>query len=171
MTVAGLDEDVMRALHAEHGAALWSFALRLAGGDAGRADDIAQETLLRAWRHPDAMAESRGSRRSWLFTVARRIAIDEWRARTVRPEVLTGQLPERPGEDDIDRAIQGWLVAEALTMLSQGHRAVLQCCYYEGRSVREAAAALGIPEGTVKSRLHYGLRALRLALDEMGVSG
>ena len=61
------------------------------------------------------------------------------------------------------------MVADALTSLSAEHRAVLIECYYRGRSVAEAARRLEIPEGTVKSRTHYALRALRLALEEMGV--
>lgn len=61
------------------------------------------------------------------------------------------------------------MVAEALTRLSDDHRGVLLECYYRGRSVAEASRLLGIPEGTVKSRTHYALRALRLALEELGV--
>ena len=61
------------------------------------------------------------------------------------------------------------MVAEALTKLSPDHRAVLHECYYRGAPVSEAARRLGVPEGTVKSRTHYALRALRLELEEMGV--
>ena len=61
------------------------------------------------------------------------------------------------------------MVAEAVTRLSPEHRAVLVECYYRGQPVAEAARRLGVPEGTVKSRTHYALRALRLALQEMGV--
>jgi RNA polymerase sigma-70 factor (ECF subfamily) len=63
-----------------------------------------------------------------------------------------------------------WVVAEAITRLSADHRAVLLECYYRGQPVAEASRRLGVPEGTVKSRTHYALRALRLALEEMGVS-
>lgn len=171
-TVTTPDAELMRRLHDEHASALWSFVLRLTNGDRARADDITQETLLRAWRNLDALEPSRGSPRTWLFTVARRIAIDEWRARRIRPEFSTDVLPERPSTtDDTDGILQTWLVADALSRLSEDHRAALVCCYYEGRSVRDAASMLGIPEGTVKSRLHYGLRGLKLALDEMGVNG
>lgn len=169
-TVASDDAELMRALHDQHARALWSFALRLTGGNPTRADDIVQETMLRAWRHLGELDESRGSPRSWLFTVARRIAIDEWRSRSTHPEYPTEHLPERAADDEVDRAVQGWLVADALGRLSDEHRAALHVCYFQGRSVREAAGELGIPEGTVKSRLHYGLRALKLALEEMGVS-
>ena len=72
--------------------------------------------------------------------------------------------------DETDQLLLSWVVSEALTRLSSEHRAVLLECYYRGRPVAEAARRLGIPEGTVKSRTHYALRALRLALEEMGVS-
>ncbi|HVX43364.1 MAG TPA: sigma-70 family RNA polymerase sigma factor [Mycobacteriales bacterium] len=163
------DVDLMRALYDEHGAALWSYVLRLASGDRARAEDVVQETFLRAWRNANLMDDSRGSVRSWLFTVAKRIIIDEWRTRRVRSEVVTADVPEREVIDETDRIVQSWVVTEALGHLSAAHREALVECYYQGRSVSEVAARHGIPEGTVKSRLHYGLRALRLALEEMGL--
>jgi RNA polymerase sigma-70 factor, ECF subfamily len=71
--------------------------------------------------------------------------------------------------DHNDQLLQSWVVAEAVSQLSADHRAVLLECYYRGPSVSEAARRLGVPEGTVKSRTHYALRALKLALQEMGV--
>jgi RNA polymerase sigma-70 factor (ECF subfamily) len=115
--------------------------------------------------------QTRGSARAWLFTVARRIVIDEWRSRRNRDEIATADVPEVPIEDQTDKALQSWLVADAINQLPKAHREVLLECYYRGHSVAEAAHRLGIPEGTVKSRTHYALRALRLALQEMGVSG
>ena len=76
-----------------------------------------------------------------------------------------------PCQDEVDSLLQKWVVAEAMTRLSTDHREVLRECYVEGRSVADAARRLGVPEGTVKSRTHYALRALRLALEEMGVTG
>lgn len=162
---------LLRVLHDEHGDALFAHALRLAGGDRQRAEDLCQETLLRAWRHPEALDPQRGSVRAWLFTTARNLAIDAWRRRSARPgEVITDQLPEPPPtEDEADRAVEAWTVAEALARLSPAHREVLVECFYQGRSVAEAAQRLGVPPGTIKSRTHYALRALRMALEEMGV--
>jgi RNA polymerase sigma-70 factor (ECF subfamily) len=160
----------MRQLHDEHAGALWAFCLHLTGNDRARAEDIAQETLLRAWRHAEVLEESRGSVRSWLFTVARNILIDEWRTRRAQSEVPVAELPDtEPTEDSTDGLLLSWVVADCLTRLSAEHRAVLLECYYNGRSVAEAAHRLGIPEGTVKSRTHYALRALRLQLEETGV--
>src|SRR5258705_12975467 len=78
------DEELIRALHAEHGDALFVHALRLCDGDRQRAEDLVQETLLRAWRHPEALDPDRGSARAWLFTTARHLAIDAWRRREPR---------------------------------------------------------------------------------------
>ena len=164
-------EELLRALHDDHADALWLFALRLTNGDRSRAEDLVQETLLRAWRHPDALDPSRGSVRAWLFTTARHLAIDNWRRPVGRLEVVTDEVPDRPSVDDADQLLQSWLVSEALSRLSGPHRAVLRECFYAGRSTAEAAERLGVPPGTVKSRTHYALRALKLALEEMGVTG
>jgi len=163
--------DLMQALHDEHAAALWGYCVRLTNGDRPRAEDVVQETLLRAWRNPRILDQTEGSARAWLFTVARNLVIDEWRTRRAQLEVSTAEPPERaPARDETDELLQSWVVADALSRLSEEHRLVLVECYYRGRSVAEAARRLDIPEGTVKSRTHYALRALRLALEEMGVA-
>ncbi|MDA8045163.1 MAG: sigma-70 family RNA polymerase sigma factor [Actinomycetota bacterium] len=169
------DEELLRGLCAEHAGALLGYATRLTGGDRGRAEDIVQETLLRAWRNPQALDPARGSLRPWLLTVARRIAIDEHRSRQARPNEV--ELDGRdPGvalgvaPDGIDEALAGWLVEDALTTLSPEHRVVLIETYLHGRSVDETARTLQIPAGTVKSRCYYALRALRLSLQERGLS-
>ena len=163
-------DSLMRALHDEHAAALWAYALRLTSGDAARAQDAVQESLLRAWRHPEVLDPARGSARGWLLRTVRNVLIDEWRARRSRPEVVTDQVPDVPGPDTADTAIQSWLVADALKRLAPAHRDVLVECFYRGATVVEAAERLGVPPGTVKSRTHYALRALKLILQEMGVT-
>ncbi|MGA8115434.1 MAG: sigma-70 family RNA polymerase sigma factor [Actinocatenispora sp.] len=164
---ARADEQLLRALYDEHGAALFGYVLRLTSGDRGWAQDIVQEVMLRAWRNPHVLQS--GPIRGWLHTVARNLVIDQWRARHVRPEVMSAEPPEPSTSDGTDEAMESWLVADALQRLSAQHREVLIECYYLGRSTVEAADRLGIPAGTVKSRTHYALRALRLALEEMGV--
>lgn len=169
--MAGDDVQLMQRLHEEHAEALWSYCVRLTGHDRARAEDVAQETLLRAWRHLDVLDQGQGSVRAWLFTVARNLVIDDWGARRHHREVSVADVPETASADAADQLLQGWLVGEALGRLSADHRAVLLECYYRGHSVAEAARRLGVPEGTVKSRTHYAMRALRLALEEMGVGG
>jgi RNA polymerase sigma-70 factor (ECF subfamily) len=168
--MSGHDVALMRQLHDEHAGALWGYCLRLTGHDRSRAEDVVQETFLRAWRHRAVLDSPPPAVRSWLFTVARNIVIDEWRTSRARNEVTVADVPEGEVTDDqTDQLLLSWVVADALTRLSPEHRAVLLECYYRGRPVSEAATRLGVPEGTVKSRTHYALRALRLALEEMGV--
>src|SRR5665647_3726667 len=72
--------DLMIELHSDHARALWGFALRLTGGDRAHAEDVVQETLLRAWRDRRILRSTTAGTRAWLFTVARRLVIDEWRS-------------------------------------------------------------------------------------------
>ncbi len=172
--MAGLsstEDAALRALFDQHATPLLSYALRLTGGDRGRAEDVVQETMLRAWRHPQALDPDRGPVRPWLFTVARNVAIDAHRSRRARlPEVGDDALAALAAADEIEHALDTWLIADAMQALSEDHRAVLIETYFRGRSVNEAATTLGIPVGTVKSRTYYALRALRLALQERGVT-
>jgi RNA polymerase sigma-70 factor (ECF subfamily) len=167
--MAADDADLLRALHDEHAPALWRYVVSLTG-DAAQAEDIVQETLLRAWRKPSVLDQSETSARAWLFTVARNLVIDGARSARHTHEITTDTLPDAPGDDDTDARLDAWLVADALASLSLEHRSVIVHAYYGGRSTAEIARQLDIPEGTVKSRMHYGLRALRLALQEKGVT-
>jgi RNA polymerase sigma-70 factor (ECF subfamily) len=168
--VTSRDEHLVRALYAEHAAALWSFVVPLVDGDRARAQDVVQETMLRAWRRPEVLGQAGGSVRPWLFTVARHLVIDEWRRHRTDRDVPLESGPEASADDGTDAVLDSWIVGDALTRLSPQHRAVIEQCYFQGRTTADAAAVLGIPEGTVKSRAHYALRALRLALQEMGVT-
>jgi RNA polymerase sigma-70 factor (ECF subfamily) len=163
---------VMRVLFDEHSAALWRYAVRLTG-DTARAEDVVQETLLRAWRHPEVTDDTERSARAWLFTVARNLIIDERRSARFRSESGTPDMElaaDRAGPDEVESALDRLLLTEALSQLSDEHRAVIRRAYYHGLTTAQIADDLQIAEGTVKSRLHYGVRALRLKLQEMGVT-
>lgn len=162
-------EAALQALHDRHAAELWRFAQRLTR-DAQVAEDLVQEALLRAWRDPALTTRSEAQARAWLFTVVRHLVIDRWRSAAARHEVAVTELVE-PGESDrTGEVLDRWIVADAMAGLSREHRRVIASAYYEGRTVAEIAAELRIPEGTVKSRMHYGLRSLRLQLQEKGVT-
>lgn len=160
-------EHELAALQREHGGPLLALLLRLCDGDRQRAEDLLQETLLRAWQHPEALhADGFASVRPWLSTVARRLAIDAIRARRARPAEVADGVPEdaRITADPAERAAAALDVRAAVKTLTPQHRDVLVLVYFRGASVAEAARALGVPPGTVKSRAHYALRALRREL-------
>jgi RNA polymerase sigma-70 factor (ECF subfamily) len=159
------DEAFVRALYAEHGGALLRYALHLTSGDRQRAEDLVQETMVRAWRHPEAVAGRPA--KAWLYAVARNLGVDAYRARGARPpETGQASLEQVPAEDDTDRTLESWIIADALASLRPDHQRVIIETYYRGCSVAQAAATLGIPAGTVKSRAFYALKALKLALQE-----
>jgi RNA polymerase sigma-70 factor (ECF subfamily) len=163
------DEARLIALYDAHAPSVRRYVLSLTG-DAAGADDIVQETLLRAWRSPKILAQEPASTRSWMFTVARHLVIDEARSARRRREIGVAEPPDRGHEDGTDALFESLIVEEALAGLDPAHRDVIVHAYYRGCSTAEVAQLLGIPAGTVKSRLHYGLRALRLALQEKGVT-
>ncbi|WP_228980784.1 sigma-70 family RNA polymerase sigma factor [Streptomyces sp. DH12] len=156
------DERALEELHREHGPALLNYLLGLTYGDQQRAEDLLQETLVRAWQHPEAFEAPYASMRPWLFTVARRLAIDARRSRLARPtEIGDGVLASTPDPADAtESAVAALDVRAAVAELSPAHRDVLERIYFDGLTVSEAAERLGIPAGTVKSRSYYALRAL-----------
>lgn len=160
----------VEGLYDEHAAALWRYATRLTG-DRARAQDVVQETLLRAWQHPEVVSDSERSARAWLFTVARNMIIDERRSLRFRCEVSTPEGLDVAGPDALDAEnamLDRQLIDDAMARLTPEHRAVIRRCYFLGWTTARIAADLGIPDGTVKSRLHSALRRLRRELFEMG---
>jgi RNA polymerase sigma-70 factor (ECF subfamily) len=161
----------MKALCDEHAAVLWRYALRLTG-DASQAEDVVQETLLRAWQHPEVIGDER-SPRAWLFTVARNMIIDDRRSarhRDVVSSIDDSSTPEYFAPDEVNAALGRLLITDAMAQLSAEHRAVIERSHYRGWTTARIAADLEIAEGTVKSRLHDGVRALPLTLQEIGVT-
>ena len=162
-------QAALQALHDRHAAELWRFAMRLTH-DRQAAEDVVQEVLLKAWKDPGLVDRDDAAARAWLFTASRNLIIDRWRSAASRRELHTPDPPEQTQADATTAVLDRWLIAEALTSLSAEHRSVIALAYFEGRQVADIAARLRIPEGTVKSRLHYGLRTLKLILQEKGVT-
>ncbi|HEV7450140.1 MAG TPA: sigma-70 family RNA polymerase sigma factor [Pseudonocardiaceae bacterium] len=161
-------EDLVRSLYAEHGKSLLAYATRLTN-DRAAAEDIVQETLLRAWKHADALKSGQGSVRGWLLTVARNIVTDRYRAKAARAAEVGEQDQQAPAQrDHAEDVVNSMVVLDAIERLSQEHRDVLVQLYYRGHTVGETAAVLGVPPGTVKSRSYYALRALRADMSETG---
>ncbi len=109
--------------------------------------------------------------RAWLFTVTRNLVIDSLRARKSRPPEAFGTLADTAGAHDggLDSALTRFEVLDALECLGSQHRDVVIEIYFLDRSVAQAARSLGVPEGTIKSRCHYALRALRVHCQERGL--
>jgi len=154
--------DAMTKLWQLHGGALLRFALKLTLGDRQRAEDIVQETLVRAWRHPEVMDGREHAIRSWLFTITRHVAIDLWRARSRSEELIDDEELDRPDPaEPIEQAVTAMDIRAALAQLTPEHRQVIVEMYFHGRQVAEIAQSLGIPAGTVKSRAYYAIRHLK----------
>src|SRR5690242_3746586 len=164
MSTASLTEDrEIRDAYAAHSGELYGFALRSLG-DAGLAEEAVQETFLRAWRAGDRFDPQIGSLRTWLFAIMRNVVIDLSRARASRPPVAAEGL--EPGHEPLEDTLLKWQVEEALRRIGAQHRQVIVETHFRGRPYSELAVELGVPEGTIKSRVYYGLRALRNALEE-----
>jgi RNA polymerase sigma-70 factor (ECF subfamily) len=157
--------DLMSTIWRLHGTALLRFALKLSLGDRQRAEDIVQETLLRAWRHPEVAEGREEMIRPWLFTVTRNVSVDMWRARSRNEEIIEDEPADRPDPAErIEQAVTALDVRAALARLAPKHQQVIVEMYYYGQHVDEIARSLGVPAGTVKSRAHYALRQLRRVL-------
>lgn len=162
--------DLLRGIHDEHGPALQRYVLRLTRGDREFAEDVVQESLLRLWQKPVILTTgSIDSVRAWLYTVARNLVIDDRRSHRFKRELRTDTVPEQRAPDTLGPAVDSWVVADALRSLSREHRTVLVRAHYLGETAVEIGRHENIPAGTVKSRLHYAVRALRVALEERGV--
>jgi len=161
-------EAALRTAWATHAPELTRFATRTIG-DRGAAEEAVQETFLRAWQAADRYDPELGSLRTWLFSICRRVVIDASRARAARPPLALAEPADRAAAGDpFEQALLGWQLEEALRSVPERQREVLVEVAVRGRPVAEVARQLGVPAGTVHSRMFYGLRTLRVILEEMG---
>jgi RNA polymerase sigma-70 factor, ECF subfamily len=157
-------EHGVREAYAAHSEELYSFAVRSLD-DAGLAEDAVQQTFLRAWRASDRYDPETSSLRTWLFAILREVVIELGRDGAARPQVTEGGVA--PSAEPLEQSLLAWQVEEAMHRIGGQHRQVLVETYYRGRPYAEVATELGVTEGTVKSRVYDGLRALKVALEEM----
>ncbi|WP_394613306.1 sigma-70 family RNA polymerase sigma factor [Lentzea sp. JNUCC 0626] len=171
MAIIGRRADLdLREVYAAHGPELYRFALRQLG-DGPAAEEAVQEVFLRAWRSADRFDPDLASLRVWLFAIARNVVVDEARARARHHRRLYAAAADQPGNvsDHADAVLDQHLVEQALLRISDSHRVALVETYLRGRSYRDVAAEVGVSQVTLRSRVFFGLKALRLALEEMGV--
>ena len=164
--LGGDPDAVIRQLYSHHAKALHGYVERFCP-DRASADDIVQETFIRAWHHlPQLSADDRPVR-PWLFRVARNLLIDANRAARARPPTVPGQSAGEAGTDSgVEEVLDRELVSAALQRLSPAHQTVLVETFYRGGTTATVARELGIPHGTARSRLHYALDAMRKQLEE-----
>jgi len=164
-------EDLSRA----HASALLGWA-RTRFADQRDAEEVVAETLALAWRRYDTFDPTRGSVRAWLFGIARNAASDHYRKserhrRSISSDMssVERQLDHAILDGELDRIVETSFLQDAMASLSESHRTVLVAAFFEGKSTKQIARELNIPDGTVKSRLFYGLRSIRSYLEEQEV--
>jgi RNA polymerase sigma-70 factor, ECF subfamily len=165
----GLDGDpdaVISELYSLYAKALRRYVTQFFP-DPASAEDIVQETFIRAWRHLPRLSADDRPVRPWLYRVARNLMIDANRAARARPMTVPGQSAGEIGTDSgMEEILDRQLVSAALRHLSPAHQTVLVETFYRGGTMAAVARELGIPHGTARSRLHYALEALRRQLLE-----
>jgi RNA polymerase sigma-70 factor, ECF subfamily len=165
------DSGALSVVYDRYASLVHGIARRVLGDEAG-AEDVTQDVFTHLWRHPDRVDLERGRLRSYLGVIAHRRAVDALRRRTRR-----GKREERAGHGQLDEpsteeavvvtVVSSWRAAhviDALERLPVEQQAAVRLAYYGGRTYREVAVELGIPEGTAKSRLRLALNRLRQEL-------
>ncbi|WP_328506000.1 sigma-70 family RNA polymerase sigma factor [Streptomyces sp. NBC_00391] len=153
----------IRRLYEEHRGPLLRYVSGLLRGDRQRAEDFVQETLVRAWLSTADQPPGWSPSRAWLMRVAHNLVIDWARRERPHAEIQHEHALEQHAEtvDPMSQAVQRRFLVHALSRLSHPHREVLFYVYVLGCTGPDAADALGIPPGTVKSRTHHAIRELR----------
>jgi RNA polymerase sigma factor (sigma-70 family) len=166
--VARADEDALAALYDRFGRVAYGVALRILR-DPALAQDAVQDAFLAAWRTAAAFDPARGSAAAWLLTLVHRRAVDVVRREDRRRADPLDDAPVAAGgatEDEASMREQRRAVQAALAQLPADQRQALELAYYGGLTQSELAERLGVPLGTIKSRMFAGLARLRDLLGE-----
>jgi len=163
-------DEALRVLYAQHGQALLAYAERFTG-DRGRAEDIVQETFVRAWGHLPGLLEDERPVRAWLLRVARRLLIDAARAARARPTLAADSRSTEPADDGgLNQLLDRTILIDAMQRLSPAHQQIVIETFFLGKPMNLTAARLGMPAGTARSRLHYALSQLRRQLESASLA-
>jgi len=166
------DGDVgepLAGLYRLYGSRLFGFGMRLLG-DRGMAEEMVQETFVRLWRSAPRYDPDKGTVKTFIFTIARRVSVDLLRRSASRPLVPSEEpIADPTASQDFDAVVLSLDVRDAIEALSAKHRTVLELILDEDLSQHDISERLSIPVGTVKTRSYYGMRALRLELEERGL--
>ena len=161
-------EHALHELYQRYERRIYGLGKRLLG-DTGLAEELVQETFLRLWRSADRFDPSRGSAQSFIYAIARRLAIDIWRRPSSRPFQPEDEAARADPERTLDRLLLELSVRDALDSLSDAHREVLELSYKGDLTQVEIAARLGLSVGTVKSRTFHALRNFQRAAEARGI--
>jgi RNA polymerase sigma-70 factor, ECF subfamily len=170
LVAAGNRDEPLVELYRRYERRLYGLGLQLLG-DRGLAEDLVQETFLRLWRSAPRFDPARGSVRTFLFTLARRAAVDLWRRRRITAQALEPEPEPAVDDDAFDAMLLALDVREALDELTPKHREVLELHYHGGLTQLQISETLGVPLGTVKTRTYHALRALKDRLEERDLLG
>ena len=175
--VARGDEPALAELYDRVGRVAYGLALRIVR-DERLAEDAVQEGFLAVWRTAAAYRAERAKASTWILTLVHRRAVDlVRREERRRAEPLPDEITPRPGHEDAPTDEAAWLryererVQAALAKLPDMQREAIELAYYGGYSQSELAERLGVPLGTIKSRMFSGLARLRELLDESQQEG
>jgi RNA polymerase sigma factor (sigma-70 family) len=163
------EEVALNEIYDQFASFVYGLALRVIG-DARAAEDVAQDVFVCIWERPDAFDPDRGSLRTWLGTLAHRRAVDHVRREEARRRRAIREASRSETTPDVEEMAMALVTAErvraALATLPDDQRRAIQLAYFGGKTYRQVAEVLGIPEGTAKSRLRLGLRRIADALDD-----
>ena len=169
--LVGNDDEALAEIYDQYSSFVYGLALRVVG-DARAAEDVSQDVFVGLWERPAVFDPDRGSLRTWLGTLTHRRAVDYVRREEARRRRAERDAARAVSAPDVEELATAMVAAErvraALDLLPSDQRRAIQLAYFGGKTYRQVAEVLGIPEGTAKSRLRLGLRRIAEALEAQG---